>query len=92
MNEKLPRNLTPVDPRSRFFPLSWKESYFRRHLNQGAKGYVCPACGGVFRGLQGFAALHSDHIHPYSEGGLTVWENLVLLCGRCNLLKSNKLR
>ncbi|MEH2420370.1 MAG: HNH endonuclease signature motif containing protein [Nostoc sp.] len=35
--------------------------------------------------------MHGDHIIPRSRGGLTVWENLTLRCGQCNLLKSNKL-
>ena len=33
---------------------------------------------------------HADHIHPISKGGLTVPENMVLICQKCNLSKSNK--
>jgi 5-methylcytosine-specific restriction endonuclease McrA len=28
---------------------------------------------------------------PYSRGGLTTWNNLQLLCGRCNLQKSARM-
>lgn len=31
-----------------------------------------------------------DHIVPKSKGGLTVMDNLVLACGRCNCLKGTK--
>jgi len=33
--------------------------------------------------------LQFDHIHPRSEGGLGTEENLQLLCGTCNVFKSN---
>ncbi|MCC3408394.1 MAG: HNH endonuclease [Microcoleus sp. PH2017_10_PVI_O_A] len=53
-------------------------------------GYVCPTCKIVFRGPKGFKELKADHIYPFSKGGLTIWDNLQLLCYRCNLSKSNK--
>jgi hypothetical protein len=33
--------------------------------------------------------LHIDHILPWSKGGLTVEDNLMTLCSKCNLGKSN---
>ena len=45
----------------------------------------CPYCGGVL-GLNP----HLDHIHPVSCGGLSVLENLVWACQKCNVKKSNK--
>ena len=45
----------------------------------------CPYCGGPLGGTP-----HLDHIHPVSCGGLSVLENLVWACQRCNGLKSNK--
>ena len=33
----------------------------------------------------------ADHIHPISKGGLSVIQNMVLVCSSCNQLKSDKL-
>lgn len=83
----LPRGLNVCDPNQRNFPIAWKEAYFRMHLDKDLGGYVCPGCLSVFRSSKGFAQLRGDHIYPFSRGGLTVWENLQLLCARCNLKK-----
>ena len=88
---ELPRHLPSCDPESPNFPKEWKESYFRRNYNSNLEGYVCPTCRKVFSGTSGFRKLHGDHIIPRSRGGATVWENLTLLCGSCNLSKGNKL-
>ena len=37
------------------------------------------------------AQLHLDHKRPFSEGGLTVLENLQTLCSVCNLGKSDRM-
>jgi len=86
----LPPNLPKCDPHVRFFPKEWKESYFRRHYNSNLAGYLCPSCNTVFRGPAGFEKLHADHIKPIAHGGLTVWDNMVLLCGPCNLKKRDR--
>ncbi len=86
-----PPNLPTCDPQSRYFPIEWKESYFRRNLNHNRGGYVCPDCDQVFSGVAGFRQLESDHIKPYSQGGLTEWENLTLLCRPCNMAKCDKI-
>jgi 5-methylcytosine-specific restriction endonuclease McrA len=86
----IPEDLQPCNPQARTFPLMWKEAYFRLHFNTELKGYVCPTCKIVFRGPKGFKELKADHIYPFSKGGLTIWDNLQLLCYRCNLSKSNK--
>jgi len=52
--------------------------------------FKCCACGSspaITVGVE----LHVDHVHPWSEGGETVQENLQTLCSRCNLGKSNLL-
>lgn len=46
----------------------------------GRDGKSCRACG---KGDN----LHIDHIHPVVAGGLTVMENLQVLCRRCNSSK-----
>ncbi len=86
-----PPNLPPCDQNAPTFPVEWKESYFRRHYNHDLKGYMCPICNKVFKGPSGFKMLHGDHIIPRSQGGKTIWENMTLLCYKCNLEKSNKL-
>ena len=49
---------------------------------------ICRSCG---RGPgQDGAQLHVDHVHPYSLGGLTVLNNLQVLCNMCNLGKGNR--
>lgn len=45
----------------------------------------CPYCG---RELDGDP--HLDHIYPVSKGGLSIVENLVWCCFRCNNQKSDK--
>ena len=87
----LPPSLPTCDPRACYFPTAWKESYFRRHYDKNLGGYVCPDCEQVFSGPSGFRELEADYIIPYSQGGLTVWENLILRCRRCNAAKSNRL-
>ncbi len=52
--------------------------------------FKCRACG-VSPAITFGVELHVDHIHPWSEGGETVLENLQTLCSHCNLGKSNLL-
>jgi len=47
-------------------------------------GYACTRCGSKDN-------LHIDHVVPYSKGGKTIFENLTVLCGRCNLSKKDSL-
>ena len=52
--------------------------------------FKCCSCGAspaITLGVE----LHVDHVHPWSEGGETVLENLQTLCSKCNLGKSNLL-
>jgi hypothetical protein len=48
-------------------------------------GFQCQYCGAHPPQV----ILHCDHIHPVSEGGENVIENLVTACQGCNLGKSN---
>ena len=88
-NER-PPELPDCDPNDRFFPIEWKESYFRRFYEESAGGYVCPDCGKVFSGVGGFKQLRCDHVVAYANGGRTVWSNMTLLCSPCNIAKSAK--
>ena len=52
--------------------------------------FKCCGCGAspaIALGVE----LNVDHIHPWSEGGETIIENLQTLCSKCNLGKSNLL-
>lgn len=61
---------------------------FRRDLHmQLSKVAVCPYCGGSLSGSNA----HLDHIYPISKGGLSTLRNLVFVCDRCNLDKSDSM-
>ena len=48
-------------------------------------GEVCPYC------QQSIGTdSHLDHIHPVSKGGLSRKENLILICKKCNIKKSDQ--
>lgn len=49
------------------------------------QGYKCAGCGKEFE----FDELQGDHIVPWSKGGKTIPENCQMLCGDCNIKKSN---
>jgi 5-methylcytosine-specific restriction endonuclease McrA len=47
--------------------------------------YICQYCG-----RNGGERMTIDHVIPKSQGGRTVWENVVSACRTCNLKKGNK--
>lgn len=47
--------------------------------------HKCAGCGKEFD----FDELQGDHIVPWSKGGKTIAENCQMLCGDCNIKKSN---
>lgn len=49
------------------------------------QGHKCAGCGKEFE----FDELQGDHIVPWSKGGKTIAENCQMLCGDCNIKKSN---
>jgi 5-methylcytosine-specific restriction endonuclease McrA len=48
-------------------------------------GYTCQYCG-----RNSGERMTIDHVIPKSQGGRTVWENVVSACRACNLKKGNK--
>ena len=50
--------------------------------------FKCVLCG-ASPAVNPLCRLHIDHIHPYSKGGATTFENLRTLCESCNIGKSN---
>jgi 5-methylcytosine-specific restriction endonuclease McrA len=48
--------------------------------------YRCQYCGDTFSAME----LTLDHVIPRSQGGLSVWDNLVAACHDCNHRKSNR--
>ena len=50
-------------------------------------GYVCAHCGNVFPNRR---YLNVDHIIPMNKGGLSVPENLQILCRTCNGKKGDQ--
>lgn len=63
-----------------------KDAIFNKFKNSKDQ-YVCNICGKVSHIK---ALFQIDHIKPMSKGGLTVIENLQLLCRKCNQVKSDK--
>lgn len=49
-------------------------------------GFTCQYCGK----RPPEAVLQLDHIHPFSEGGTDIEENLITACFECNAGKSNR--
>lgn len=47
---------------------------------------TCQYCGGVFDRSE----LTLDHVIPRSLGGMTVWENIVCCCSKCNIKKGGR--
>jgi 5-methylcytosine-specific restriction endonuclease McrA len=90
MNGKLPAGLPDIDPCDRLFPHSWRDAAIRVLMHPQLGGVVCPRCGIVFRGRAELRRLEADHDMPYSQGGLTTWANLVILCRPCNRRKHAK--
>jgi len=50
--------------------------------------FTCQHCG-ASPAKNPSVELHLDHIVPWSKGGETTYENLQILCSKCNLGKSN---
>jgi 5-methylcytosine-specific restriction endonuclease McrA len=81
----------PSDPLTREFPSAWKDVLFRRRAevcSDGMHRYQCPMCESCFAHSE-ITFLQGDHIWPYSLFGETSWANYQLICGKCNLRKSN---
>ena len=47
--------------------------------------HVCPKCGEAFT----YDEMEGDHIVPWSQGGKTEYDNLQMLCKKCNRRKSD---
>lgn len=62
-----------------------REETFQKAKVEG--GYKCACCGKIFTDRR---FLQIDHIKPLNNGGLTVPENLQVLCRSCNAKKSDK--
>lgn len=63
-----------------------KDAIFNKY--KSSKGqYICNICGKTSNIK---ALFQIDHIKPMAKGGLTVIENLQLLCRKCNQMKSDK--
>ena len=60
--------------------------YQNEFTNQRRIVPECPYCGGALNK----SGSHHDHIYPVSRGGRSTKENLVFVCVRCNLRKSDQ--
>ena len=48
--------------------------------------HICPKCKQEFK----YEEMEGDHIVPWSKGGKTEYDNLQMLCKKCNGRKSDK--
>ena len=69
------------------YGLELKENVFEK--SKDSDGYYVCACCGYKSGTREF--LQIDHIKPMSKGGLTVEDNLQVLCRNCNMRKGDKI-
>lgn len=71
--------MSKVKKPSRYVPEHLRQRVFQRD------GYKCLLCGDG-----NIDYLEIDHKHPVSKGGLSTFDNLQTLCGKCNSLKRDK--
>lgn len=90
MKTPRPLSLTEIEPELRMFPASWRDQAIFEELRE--VGYVtCSGCLAKFLRRAELRTLEADHIHPFSKGGMSTWENLQLLCRACNRSKRDRL-
>ena len=65
----------------------WKRPGGKFRQAYTAIGGECPSCLGVFP----IERMTRDHVIPRRHGGATDWDNIQLLCNRCNLRKGGML-
>lgn len=58
-----------------------------RRISPSVRSQVMDRDGGKCRYCGATEDLHIDHVEPHSLGGLTVADNLQVLCGSCNIMK-----
>ena len=82
--EKL--TLNEIDKIKPSYSNTLKEDIYAAARNQNGE-YVCAKCKKTFPNRIG---VQIDHIKPMSKGGLTVRDNLQVLCRKCNGKKGDK--
>lgn len=63
-----------------------REKIYNKARNKDGE-YICAHCGSKFKTRE---HLQIDHIVPMAKGGLTIPENLQILCRNCNMRKGDK--
>lgn len=61
-------------------------SHRQRNVLAWVSGGICQICGKKLDN-----SFHTDHVLPYSRGGMTVTNNGQALCLSCNCSKGDKL-
>jgi hypothetical protein len=71
--------------------LSNAVSYRRsRHISASVREAVWDRDGGYCQNCGTTADLQFDHVYPFSKGGSNDYDNIQLLCARCNSQKGAK--
>ena len=70
----------PGSTRHDYVPPLNNQTLFRRDA------HICMYCGQRF----GTRDLSRDHVRPFGQGGIDVWNNVVTACRRCNNQKASR--
>lgn len=62
-----------------------RRTFEKQKLDKNGDLAKCPDCTNLFK----IDEMEGDHIHPWSKGGKSIFENCQMLCRSCNNLKSN---
>lgn len=89
MVEKRNREELTLHELRKEFPEYYQEliDYVTSKSMDDEENYVCADCG---MKIKQWGRMQIDHIKPMAKGGLSIPENLQLLCRPCNLRKSDK--
>jgi len=86
VNEGVLPEITTSNPQKKKRTTSRNINWRLRAMVLMKDGAKCKLCGAT---PQDGAKLHVDHITPWAKGGETVFENLQILCEKCNIGKSD---
>ncbi len=70
--------------------LNLKNPKIKKKVSESFYGTQTGNCNGCHKHFDHPRHFHIDHIYPQNHGGVSVWQNLQLLCGGCNSIKGDR--